>query len=487
MLFTATDARRIISSKEFLIGLILLTIVLAIGLAFAVYLYTLDKYSLLYYGDAVSHLVRAREFIDSANPGMFEQLGTAWLPLPHLLLLPFTLIDSLFITGFAGLVISLPSLAITSVLIYKMIKTHLGRGISYIAIAGALLYASNPNVLYMGMTAMTEAPFMLFFVASAYYFQRWTLESPKYIHFQSEVGGGGTKSQSTTHTLSGHSQASSLVRDLLLCSIFLSLATLCRYESWILPIFLILFVVLNKAKNKKQRYYYSTTYSIGIIIISILSFSGIAFWLAWNAYEYGDPLEFLKAPFFSAASQALEGPNRESLYLQPWNVVAIYTLTALAMYGPALLAAAVLGYFFHRYFSGKKEEKSKRKNLYIFLALPPLLTVFSMIIGIGEMNHQVWFNSRFLILVSPLIILLACVFITRLPYKIRKNHFILIAIIGILFVYQFATPELRMVITFLDAQYQFFSANRPFQLKTVEALSSIYDGSSRILIITGSA
>src|ERR687888_253233 len=162
MLFTATDARRIISSKELLIGLILLTIVLAIGLAFAVYLYTLDKYSLLYYGDAVSHLVRAREFVDSADPGIFQQLGTAWLPLPHLLLLPFTLIDSLFITGFAGLVISLPSLAIPSVLIYKMIKTHLGRGISYIAIAGALLYASNPNVLYMGMTAMTEAPFMLF-------------------------------------------------------------------------------------------------------------------------------------------------------------------------------------------------------------------------------------------------------------------------------------------------------------------------------------
>jgi 4-amino-4-deoxy-L-arabinose transferase-like glycosyltransferase len=486
MLLTAADARRIISGKESLIGLILLIVVLATGLSFAVYLYTLDKYSLLYYGDAVSHLVRAREFVDSANPGIFEQLGTAWLPLPHLLLLPFTLIDSLFITGFAGLVISLPSLAITSVLIYKMIRTHLGGGISYIAIAGALLYASNPNILYIGMTAMTEAPFMLFFVASAYYFQRWTLGSPKYIHFQSE-GGGEAKSLSTTYTLSGHGQASSSIRDLILCSVFLSLATLCRYESWILPILLLFFVVETEVKNKKQRYHYSSAYHIGIILISILSFSGIVFWLAWNTYEFGDPLQFLKAPFFSAASQALEGPNRESLYLQPLNVAAIYTLTALAMYGPALLAAAVLGYLFHRYFSGKKEEKSKRRNLYIFLALPPLFTVFSMIIGIGEINQRAWFNSRFLILICPLIILLACVFIARLPHKIRKNHLILIAIIGTLFAYQFATPEVGVVITFLDAKYQFFSANRPFQLKTAEALSSIYDGSSRILIITGSA
>src|ERR687888_2748047 len=171
MLFTATDAKRIISSKEFLIVSVLLIVVLAIGLAFAVYLYTLDKYSLLYYGDAVSHLVRAREFVDSADPGIFQQLGTAWLPLPHLLLLPFSLIDPLFKTGFAGLVISLPSFAITAVLLYRIIKTQ--GGISYIAIIGAFLYASTPNIIYLGITAMTEAPFMLFFVMSAYYFQRW--------------------------------------------------------------------------------------------------------------------------------------------------------------------------------------------------------------------------------------------------------------------------------------------------------------------------
>ena len=41
---------------------------------------------LLLYGDAVAHLHIARRIFDSSNPGL-SQLGSVWLPLPHLLLL----------------------------------------------------------------------------------------------------------------------------------------------------------------------------------------------------------------------------------------------------------------------------------------------------------------------------------------------------------------------------------------------------------------
>ena len=37
----------------------------------------------LYYGDAEAHLNIARRILDSRTPGP-EQLGTVWLPLPHL-------------------------------------------------------------------------------------------------------------------------------------------------------------------------------------------------------------------------------------------------------------------------------------------------------------------------------------------------------------------------------------------------------------------
>src|SRR5258708_13107045 len=43
---------------------------------------------LLLYGDAVAHLHIARRIFDSHEPG-FRQLGSVWLPLPHLLLVPF--------------------------------------------------------------------------------------------------------------------------------------------------------------------------------------------------------------------------------------------------------------------------------------------------------------------------------------------------------------------------------------------------------------
>src|SRR5581483_8230859 len=82
--------------------------VMSIGLFVAFYLYfVVDKYSLLYYWDAVSHLVAARKFVDwSENPGL-NQIGTVWMPLPHFLLLPFTLVNGLFTTGFAGTALSL--------------------------------------------------------------------------------------------------------------------------------------------------------------------------------------------------------------------------------------------------------------------------------------------------------------------------------------------------------------------------------------------
>jgi len=43
---------------------------------------------LLYYGDAQAHLNIARRLIDSRTPN-YEQIGTVWLPLPHLMMLPF--------------------------------------------------------------------------------------------------------------------------------------------------------------------------------------------------------------------------------------------------------------------------------------------------------------------------------------------------------------------------------------------------------------
>src|ERR1700678_4671988 len=56
---------------------------------------------LLLYGDAVAHINIARRVFDSRTPGLL-QLGTVWLPLPHLLMIPFLLLNSAWQSGIGG-------------------------------------------------------------------------------------------------------------------------------------------------------------------------------------------------------------------------------------------------------------------------------------------------------------------------------------------------------------------------------------------------
>ncbi len=56
---------------------------------------------MLLYGDAVAHLGIARRILDSRNPGL-SQLGGVWLPLPHLLMLPFVQKMEWWQNGLAG-------------------------------------------------------------------------------------------------------------------------------------------------------------------------------------------------------------------------------------------------------------------------------------------------------------------------------------------------------------------------------------------------
>ena len=57
--------------------------------------------ALLNYGDAIAHLHIARRFIDCRFHSIAE-LGSVWLPLPHLLMLPFVQFYGWWANGLAG-------------------------------------------------------------------------------------------------------------------------------------------------------------------------------------------------------------------------------------------------------------------------------------------------------------------------------------------------------------------------------------------------
>src|ERR1700752_3435758 len=55
--------------------------------------------------DAIAHVNKARGLWDNVTPGL-KQLGSSWLPLQHLLILPLTFSDVLWSTGLAGSLLS---------------------------------------------------------------------------------------------------------------------------------------------------------------------------------------------------------------------------------------------------------------------------------------------------------------------------------------------------------------------------------------------
>ena len=418
-------------------GLIFMAAIL-MGIVSVGILYLIDENSFLYYGDAVSHLQGARRYVDSNDPGII-QMGTVWLPLPHLMMTPFSLVDSLFSSGLAGLV-NLPLHALTSVLIYKIIITQTKR--PWIGIVGGLLYASNPNLLYLGINAMTEAPFLLFFVASIYFLQKWVIQDS--INF----------------------------KYILISATFISLATLSRYEAWILSPILVLFAIVFAIKNHKDKRV------VFIVLISLISFSGIVFWTGWNQVMYDNPLEFANAEFYAASSQAVERPNRDFLYLQPQNVLYIYGAAAFMISGPILLLFAAGGYFTHL----REKTKLIPNSIYFFMSLPVLFTLFTMLIGIGEMNMW-WFNSRFATFLTPLVIVLASMMLWKLE-KINKKM-ILGIIVASLFVFQVISPTFG-VVTYLDAYEGWNYKQAPYAKQISDFLNENYDD-GKILILTGSS
>src|SRR4051812_38972427 len=64
--------------------------------------------------DAIAHVNKARGLWDNLTPGP-RQLGSIWLPLPHLLIAPLTFVDALWINGLSGSFLSVSCYVLTSV------------------------------------------------------------------------------------------------------------------------------------------------------------------------------------------------------------------------------------------------------------------------------------------------------------------------------------------------------------------------------------
>jgi hypothetical protein len=252
----------------------------------------------LLYGDAVAHINIARRVFDSRTPGL-KQLGTVWLPLPHLLIIPFIFSDWSWQTGFGGSWPSMIAYVAGVIGIFRLVRDGVApashewkarehdqhtaaappwpeRLASWLA---AATFAANPNLLYMQATTMTEMLYLALFI--------WA------VVFLSDFA-----RQRGLADISQHARAG---RSLIWCGICLALSMLTRYDGWFAaPVFCVgvLLLLLRSPRTKSAAETQSPPGLHRALLVFVALVTVVpAFWFAYNAAVYGDPLDFVRGPY----------------------------------------------------------------------------------------------------------------------------------------------------------------------------------------------
>jgi hypothetical protein len=421
-----------IIGKWYTLALLILFVMCTAGIV----LYRIDNHVFLYFGDAVSRIVKSRQFIDSQRPGI-SNIGTVWLPLPQLLLIPFVSINGLFFSGIAGAMVGIPCLMGTGLLLFAIIRRITGS--RPIAFLGACLFTLNPNVIYMALTPMSEPSFFFFVTLGGYALLRW-LESDS-------------------------------MKWLLLCAVSVMLATLCRYETWILAPFVVLVAASRGVRTWKE----SKRLSVGrIAATTAITFAGIAFWFIWNAAQYGDPLKFMHWSASIAASS-----SSSSFQYPLHDDIVLFGRAILTIFGPVLLLITGVMFISFRH----KPAAWKQILLLSFLVLPTLFVLFALLTGNVQID-QWWWNWRYVLILGLFLSVAGAMGLSELFRRVRSMLLRVSVVVGLLampFV-QIAIPAVG-VATFNDAAKSLHDTT-PYATALGERLSSI-DNKSSIALLTG--
>jgi hypothetical protein len=254
------------ASEIFLVGQI------AAIISIAAFFFYLKRGDLLLYGDAVAHINIARRVVDSRTPGLL-QLGTVWLPLPHLLMLPFLISRWLWQTGIGGSIPSLCANVLSVIGIFRLVQTVLGSaknqevpGAGFAPWFAAAIFALNPNLIYLQTTAMTEPVYLALFI--------WTLVFV-----------------CTALRACGTADAKKATSSLVKAGFCLTGACLTRYDGWFLAAVLATVLLLL---SRLPRF---APLRPGIKKLALIAAAAPALWLGYNYVIYRNPLEFADGPY----------------------------------------------------------------------------------------------------------------------------------------------------------------------------------------------
>ena len=328
---------------------VLVIAVMAATVSLLSFLYLFSNGMTNVYGDGVAHVNIARKVVDSPDSSLWQryiQIGSPWLPLQTVLMLPLVANDWMWRTGAAGSAVSMISLIVAAVFLYLLARSFYREEDGFAKKAlpavsvGILLF--NPSGLYLQSTPMTELIFMAALVAAIYMLQRWLNDQT--------------------------------LKRLALAALIVTVATLTRYEAWAVAALSVPLVTLTTIGNR------STKLKSGVIYSALVAI-GPAYWLWHNWAIYGNAFEFLTGP---NSARGLYLQNRARL---GWSaifvghpvldVLTIATAVAVCS-GPFVLLLGISG------FAGSLMKKKRTMCLrwpFLLLLVPFFFHVFSLYRG----------------------------------------------------------------------------------------------------------
>jgi hypothetical protein len=265
------------------------------------------------FGDSEAHIHIARRLFDSHRPGL-TQLGSVWLPFPHLIMVPFLMVDSWWRSGFAAVIPSAASYLLGVWGLYRLARRWLSPAGAGVAL---LVYAANPNLLYLQTTAMNEPLFLCELIWAVLLLVEW------YERVEDDEPAAGWL-------------WAAIVVDI--CAVFT------RYDGWILAA--IAWLVMAVTLYRKGRLFEGQFLAASVVLLA-----APVTWMTYNAVAFGDWLEFMRGPYSAKAieirtSASMENPHPG--YHNPW-IALKYFLKAAEMdaarlgWGETISLAAVAG------------------------------------------------------------------------------------------------------------------------------------------------
>jgi hypothetical protein len=234
------------------------------------YIFHIGQLTLIY-NDAKSYLNISRMVFDSQQPGL-AQIGSVWLPLTHLLKLPFIWIDELWRSGFAGSMVSMISYVFTVIGTYAVVMRLAAHRIA--AVVAAAVVALNANLLYLQSTPLTEPLYVALLVWSVYFLVRYLQESE--------------------------------LKHLLPLALLTGMQIATRYDGWFVAGVTVIILLMHELRVRRLRFSHAAGQTMLLAVPA--AFAGLL-WVGWNALIFSDPLYFMRGPQSAYAQQSIIAEN----------------------------------------------------------------------------------------------------------------------------------------------------------------------------------